>query len=101
MMVYAHSADFVFLMFPCIQNLSIEWIKSNIKIFFYILTLSLSKSQHQFKLTLAVGGYRGFFLSKDVIIPITLICFIVINCLIHKCYEKQLLQIYFIGINFL
>ena len=99
MMVYAHSVDFIILMFPCIQNLSIEWIKSNIIIFFHVLTLILSKSQRQFKLTLAVGGYG--FLSKDVVIFITLVYFIVINGLIHKYYEKQLLQIYFIGINFL
>ena len=100
MMLYAHSVDFIILMFPCIQNLSIEWIKSNIIIFFHVLTLILSKSQRQFKLTLAVGVYRVFF-SNDVIISITLVYFVVINGLIHKYYEKQLLQIYFIGINFL
>ena len=66
--------------------------------FFYVLTKNLSKSQHQFKLTIAVGGYR-FFFSKDIIISITLVCFIVINGLIQKYYEKQLLQIYFIDIN--
>ena len=86
-MVYAHYVDFIVLIFPCIQNLSIEWIKLNIIIFFHVLTLILSKSQRQFKLMLAVGGYR-FFSSKDVIISITLVYFVVINGLIHKYYEK-------------
>ena len=70
MMVYAHSVDFIILMFPCIQNLSIEWIKSNIIIFFHVLTLILSKSQRQFKLTLAVGGYRFFFFQKTLLFPL-------------------------------
>ena len=34
----AHSVDFIILMFPCIKNLSNEWIKSNL-IFFHVLTL--------------------------------------------------------------
>ena len=82
-MVYAHSVDFFVLMFPCIQNLFIEWMKSNTVIFFQILTLFLSKFQRQFNLTLATG----FFFQKALLFPI------------HK-YEKQLLQIYFIGITF-
>ena len=61
MIVYAHSVDFIILMFPCIQVLSIEWIKSNITMFFHLLTLILLKSQRQFILTQAVGGYRFFF----------------------------------------
>ena len=101
MIVYAHFVYFIISMFPCIQNLSIKWIKSNIIVFFHVLTLILSKSQSQFKLTLAVGGYRVFFLSKNVIISITLVYFIVINGLIHEYYEKELFQTYFIGINFL
>ena len=87
-MVYAHSVDFFVLMFPCIQNLFIEWMKSNTVIFFQILTLFLSKFQRQFNLTLATG----FFFSKGVIISNKYE-----NS--HK-YEKQLLQIYFIGITF-
>ena len=63
-MVYVHSVDFFVLMFPCIQNLFIEWMKSNTVIFFQILTLFLSKFQRQFNLTLATG----FFFSKGVII---------------------------------
>ena len=58
MMVYAHSVDLIILMFPCIQNLSIEWIKFNIIIFFHEFSLILSKFQHHFKLTLSVGGCR-------------------------------------------
>ena len=98
MRVYAHSVDSVILMFFYIQNLSIEWIKWNIIIFFHALTLILSKCQRQYKLTLAVGQHSYFL--KDVIISITLFHFIVIIGLIHKCYEKWLLQIYFIGTNF-
>ena len=66
-MVYAHSVDFITLMFPCIKNLSIEWIKSNITIFFHVLILTLSKSQCQFKLKLAVGGYTFFFYQKALL----------------------------------
>ena len=65
MMIYAHSVDFIILMFPCIQN-----SKSNIIIIFYVLTLILSKSQHQFKLTLAVGEYRVFFFQKTLLFPL-------------------------------
>ena len=78
MMIYAHSVDFFILMFPCIQIVSIKWIKSNtitlFYVFLYFLTifyvfffmyfmflLILPKCQRQFKLTIAVGGYR--FLS--------------------------------------
>ena len=60
MIVYAHSVDFIILMFPCFQNLFIEWIKLSI-IFFHVLALILLKSQRQFKLTLAVAGYRFHF----------------------------------------
>ena len=70
MMVYAHSVDFVMLLFPCIQNLSIELTKSNIIIVFHVLALILSKSQRQFKLTLAVGGYRFFFFQKTLLFPL-------------------------------
>ena len=70
MMVYAHSVDFIILMFPCIQNLSIEWIKLNIIIFFQVLTLILSNSQRQFKLALVVGGYRCFFFQKTLLFPL-------------------------------
>ena len=69
MMVYAYSVDFIVLMFPCIQNLSVEWIKLNTIIFFQVLTLILSKSQRQFKLRLAVGGYRVFF-QKTLLFPL-------------------------------
>ena len=34
------------------------------------MTLILSKSQHQFKLTLAVGGYRSFFFQKTLSFPL-------------------------------
>ena len=70
MKIYAHYADFILLMFPCSQNLSIEWIKLNIIIFFHVLTLILSKSQRQFKLTLAVGGYRFLFFQKRLLFPL-------------------------------
>ena len=88
MMVYAHFVDFIILMFPCIQNLYIEWIKSNIIIFFHLLTLTLSKCQHQFKLTLAVGGYRFCFFQKTLLFPI------------HKCYEKQLFKFILLALIF-
>ena len=77
MMVYAHSVDFTILMFPCIQNLSIVWIKTNIIIFFHVFTLILSTSQHQFKLTLAVVRYR-FISFKTRNYSITLVYFIAI-----------------------
>ena len=64
MMVYTNSVDFIILMFLCIQTLFIEWIKLNIIIFFHVLTLNLSKSQCQFKLMLAVGGYRFFSFKR-------------------------------------
>ena len=66
MAVYTHSVDFIISMFPCIQNLSIEWIKLNI-IFFHVLTLILSKYQRQFKLTLAVGENSFFFFQKTLL----------------------------------
>ena len=74
--------------------------KTDYNIFFLVLTLILSKCQRQFKILLAVGRYRFLSFKRCYYFRYFGLFYCDI-CLFHKYYEKPLLQILFIGINFL